>query len=1087
MMGQGHLTFLAGGGEMGARMRGLDWSATPLGDPEHWPQSLRSTVSMLLPSKAQLILFWGPEFTVLYNDAYRPVFGAKHPHALGLAGREAWREIWDTQLHALLAGVVRTGEAFWARDLLFQLERYGFVEDTYFDVSYDPVRDESGNVGGVFCIVTETTDRVVGARRMELLRDLAANNAKARTARDACQLAIETLATRSEDLAFALAYLEGELPCATPHAERQLAAHPPELVQTLPVGSSGPGGRSARFVVGVNPRRPFDHEYRSFLDLVGDQVATALANARAYEEERQRAEALAELDRAKTMFFSNVSHEFRTPLTLMLGPLEHLLAEVDGPLTPAQKNDGVILQRNARRLLKLVNALLEFSRIEAGRTQARYAATDLGAVTRELASAFHSAIEHAGIRFEVDCDTIDAPVFVDRDMWDKIVLNLLSNALKFTFEGTIRIELHARGGAAELTVSDTGTGIPASELPRIFERFHRVEGAASRTHEGTGIGLALTHDLVRLHGGTITAETEIGKGTRFIVRVPSGSAHLPPDRVIPAADAVAGDTTALFVDEVERWLPPGVAADREAAPQTSTRERVLVADDNADMRDYVRQVLRDWDVVTAVDGVEALHLAQAHPPSLIVTDVMMPRLDGFGLLRELRSDPRTRAIPVLMLSARAGEGSRVSGLDAGADDYVVKPFGGQELVARVRSLINVSKARRDAEAANRTKDQFLAMLGHELRNPLAPILTALQLMSLRGDASSVRERAVIDRQVRHLVRLIDDLLDVSRIARGKIELRHQTIELSEIVAAAVESTSPALEERFHRLKIDVPHGFMLRGDATRLTQIVVNVLSNAAKYTEANGDIRIDARRDGASVELRVKDSGIGISSEMLPRVFDMFAQERQALDRSHGGLGLGLTIARSLVELHDGTIQVRSDGVGRGSEFVIRLPLATTGVDAPPAGNPAAKSGTRPPTGRRVLVVDDNVDAARLMSDALELVGHETRVAFDGPSALGIAAEFRPDAALLDLGLPLMDGYELAQRLGALNDTERPILIAVTGYGQVSDQQKSLAAGFDAHVVKPVDVPRLIAQLDHLLAASPAVVVRDGDGLAKTPSEAKT
>ena len=466
---------------------------------------------------------------------------------------------------------------------------------------------------------------------------------------------------------------------------------------------------------------------------------------------------------------------------------------------------------------------------------------------------------------------------------------------------------------------------------------------------------------------------------------------------------------------------------------------------------------------------------------------MMPRLDGFGLLRELRGDPRTRAIPVLMLSARAGEGSRVSGLDAGADDYVVKPFGGQELVARVRSLINVSKARRDAEAANRTKDQFLAMLGHELRNPLAPILTALQLMSLRGDASSVRERAVIDRQVRHLVRLIDDLLDVSRIARGKIELRHQTIELSEIVAAAVESTSPALEERFHRLKIDVPHGFMLRGDATRLTQIVVNVLSNAAKYTEANGDIRIDARRDGASVELRVKDSGIGISSEMLPRVFDMFAQERQALDRSQGGLGLGLTIARSLVELHDGTIQVRSDGVGRGSEFVIRLPLATTGVDAPPARNPAAKSGTRPPTGRRVLVVDDNVDAARLMSDALELVGHETRVAFDGPSALGIAAEFRPDAALLDLGLPLMDGYELAQRLGALNDTERPILIAVTGYGQVSDQQKSLAAGFDAHVVKPVDVPRLIAQLDHLLAASPAVVVRDGDGLAKTPSEAKT
>jgi signal transduction histidine kinase len=1082
-----HLTFLAGGGEMGARMRERDWSDTPVGDPEHWPQSLRSTVSMLLPSKAQIILFWGPQFTVLYNDAYRPVFGGKHPHALGLPGSQAWREIWDTQLHALLDRVVRTGEAFWARDLLFQIERYRFVEDTYFDVSYDPVRDESGNVGGVFCIVTETTERVVGARRMELLRDLAARNAKARTAREACALAIETLESRSEDLAFALCYLDNVLQGATPDAEHGLAGCPPELVKTLSVGSSGPGGRPARLVVGINPRRPFDHEYRSFLDLVGDQVATALANARAYEDERQRAEALAELDRAKTVFFSNVSHEFRTPLTLMLGPLEHLLAEADGPLTPAQKNDGVILQRNARRLLKLVNALLEFSRIEAGRAQPRYAPTDLCAATRELASAFHSAIEDAGIRFEVDCDTIDAPVFVDRDMWDKIVLNLLSNALKFTFEGTIRVELHARGDAAELTVSDTGTGIPASELPRIFERFHRVEGAPSRTHEGTGIGLALTQDLVRLHGGTITAETEFGKGSRFIVRIPSGRAHLPPDRVVPAADVVARETAALFVDEAERWLPTAAPMDRDAAPQTSPRDRILIADDNADMRDYVRQVLRDWDVVTAVDGVEALERAQTHLPSLILADVMMPRLDGFGLLRELRSDPRTRAIPVLILSARAGEGDRVSGLDAGADDYVVKPFRGPELVARVRSLINLSRARRDAEAANRTKDQFLAMLGHELRNPLAPILTALQLMSLRGDASSVRERAVIDRQVRHLVRLIDDLLDVSRIARGKIELRHQTVELSEVVAAAVESTSPALEERFHRLKVDVPQGLLLSGDATRLTQIVVNVLSNAAKYTEANGDIRIEARRDGASVELRVQDSGIGISSEMLPRVFDMFAQERQALDRSHGGLGLGLTIARSLVELHEGTIEVRSDGVGRGSEFVIRLPLLTTAAGATPAGSPAATSGTRVPTGRRVLVVDDNIDAARMMSDALELVGHETRVAFDGPSALRAAAEFRPDAALLDLGLPVMDGYELAQRLGNLSGTERPILIAVTGYGQVSDQQKSLAAGFQAHIVKPVDVPRLITQLDRLLAASPSAAVRDGDGLAETAPEAQT
>jgi PAS domain S-box-containing protein len=1213
-----HLTFLAGGGEMGARMRAMDWSATPLGQPDEWPQSLRSTLSMLLPSKAQIILFWGDEFVVFYNDAYRPVFGAKHPQALGLPGRRAWSEIWDSQLHALLAGVVNTGEAFWARDLLFELERYGFPEETYFDVSYDPVRVESGAVGGVFCIVTETTERVVGERRMALLRNLAARNATARTAHDACVLATEALAANADDVMFALAYLGDELQSATPDAAQQLAGAGPDLVKTLPIGS-GTGGRPGRLVVGLNPRRPFDGQYRSFLDLVADQLSTTLANARAYEEERQRAEALAAIDRAKTTFFSNVSHEFRTPLTLMLGPIQDLLADVNGPLTVSQRDAIEILQRNAGRLLKLVNALLDFSRIEAGRAQAVYAPTDIGGVTRELAGAFRSAIEHAGIRFEVDCRTIGEPVFVDRDMWEKIVLNLLSNALKFTFNGTIRIELHRRGAGVELSVSDTGTGIPAGELARIFERFHRVEGAKSRTHEGTGIGLALTHELVRLHGGTIAVESEVDEGTRFVVGVPFGSAHLPQDRVVdnPVA-ASTGYTATPFVDEAARWLPDPILEDGalpapppEAGRRGGRRERVLVADDNADMREYLSQLLRDWEVTTVSTGLAALDESRANPPHLIVTDVMMPELDGFGLLRELRADPRTDAIPVLMLSARAGEEARVSGLDAGADDYIIKPFSARELTARVRSLLNLSRARREAElqkrhlrslfmqaptpivilrgpqhvvelanqltcriwgrteaevlnrpllaglpelrdqpfaallddvmksglpyvgketparldrrgdgtidtvylnfvyaplrgiddqvegvlviafdvtdevtarnemsqlraaaeSANRTKDQFLAILGHELRNPLAPILTALQLMTLRGEGSGLKERTVIDRQVRHLVRLVDDLLDVSRIARGKIELRHQTIELADIVGTAVEGVSPLLEQRHHHLAIDVPRGLLLRGDPTRLTQVVVNVLSNAAKYTEPRGAIAIEARQRGGQVELHVRDSGIGISADMMPHVFEMFAQERQALDRSHGGLGLGLTIVKSLVELHHGTIEAHSDGVGHGSEFVIRLPAAAVAPAVEPvAGIAGQERRAAVPTGRRILVVDDNADAARLLADALELVGYETRVAFDGPEALEAVAEFHPDAALLDLGLPLMDGYELAGQIAATAAGPRPLLIAVTGYGQVSDREKSLAAGFDAHVVKPVDMPRLMSLLEQLLAADRSV-----------------
>src|SRR5262245_58262537 len=303
--------FLAGGGEMGARMRDMDWSQTPLGDVATWPQSLRSTLSMLLPSKAQIILFWGPEFIVFYNDAYRPVFGAKHPTVLGRRGREAWSEIWDSMLHDLLAGVVRSGEAFWAKDLLFKVERYGFEEETYFDVSYDPVRVESGSVGGVFCIVTETTERVVGERRMALLNDLSAHNATARTASEACVLTTETLAARPQDITFALTYVNNELQSCTPEAKEKLAAARGELIQDIPIFMSGSAAWTGRLVVGLNGQRPFDDKYRAFLDLVGGQLGTALANARAYEEERGRAEALAEIDRGEGVFFRTVSHDLR--------------------------------------------------------------------------------------------------------------------------------------------------------------------------------------------------------------------------------------------------------------------------------------------------------------------------------------------------------------------------------------------------------------------------------------------------------------------------------------------------------------------------------------------------------------------------------------------------------------------------------------------------------------------------------------------------------------------------------------------------------------------------------------------------------
>jgi signal transduction histidine kinase len=358
-------------------------------------------------------------------------------------------------------------------------------------------------------------------------------------------------------------------------------------------------------------------------------------------------------------------------------------------------------------------------------------------------------------------------------------------------------------------------------------------------------------------------------------------------------------------------------------------------------------------------------------------------------------------------------------------------------------------ARTAAELASRAKDEFLAMLGHELRNPLAPISTALELMNLRGEQSMRSERAIIARQIRHVVELVDDLLDVSRITRGKIELRKDTARLRDIVTTATEMAMPLIEERGHQLTVHVDDLLLVEVDTRRLAQIISNLLNNAAKYTPPCGAIALTADRDGEWATIAVRDTGIGIDAALLPRVFDLFTQAPQALDRAVGGLGLGLSIVKSLVELHGGVVEARSKGIGHGSEFVVRLPSVPAPAEAP------SEATSTPPTishsRKRVLGVDDNEDAAWLMTQLLASLGHEVEMALDGPSALALIDRFPCEVALLDIGLPVMNGFELAQRLRARLPSV--VLVAVTGYAQASDRAASRAAGFDAHLVKPVDI----------------------------------
>jgi PAS domain S-box-containing protein len=749
-MSSDNLPFVAGGGDMGARIRAFDWSTTPLGPLSDWPQGLKTAVRIMLTSRQPIWVGWGEQLLYLYNDPYKSIIGGKHPHALGRPTKEVWREIWP-EIGPMLATAMGGDEGTYVEAQLLIMERSGYPEETYYTFSYSPIPDDQGKPAGIICANTDDTQRVIGERQLALLRELAAAGSESRTLEQVHSRAAHALATNPRDLPFAVIYFAepdgknlafvGSTPLGEPHSAfpKRIALNAPtqwpfaeviadktvrvledlearfgdnfprgawdrapQRAALIPIPARGETGRHGVLVAGLNPFRKFDDTYRGFLTLAAGEIAASLANAQAYEDERRRAEALAEIDRAKTLFFSNVSHEFRTPLTLMVSPLEELLAKPAADVLPEHRALIEVAHRNSLRLLKLVNSLLDFSRIEAGRAQATYEPIELGDFTSELASNFRSACERAGLRLIIDCPPSAKLVYVDRDMWEKIVLNLLSNAFKFTFEGEIAVRLRHVDDEAKLSISDSGVGIPALEVPRLFERFHRIEGQKSRTHEGSGIGLALVQELVKFHKGTIEVDSAVGQGTSFTVSVPLGRSHLPSDRI--GGERTAGSTAVraeAYVEEALRWLP---GADEPALQQLargallgSGAGRILLADDNADMRAYVSRLLvSQFEVQAVADGQAAIEAIRKCKPDLVLADVMMPHLDGLGLVREIRAHSTLSDLPVLLLSARADEQARLEGLNAGADDYLTKPFSAQELMARVGANLKLSKMRQES-------------------------------------------------------------------------------------------------------------------------------------------------------------------------------------------------------------------------------------------------------------------------------------------------------------------------------------------------------------------------------------------------------
>ena len=814
-------------------------------------------------------------------------------------------------------------------------------------------------------------------------------------------------------------------------------------------------------------------EFRARVEQMEGEILVRSAELQAANER------LRELDRAKTEFFHNVSHEFRTPLTLQLGPLDDALRDVEDPLSAPQRERVEIARRNSLRLLKLVNGLLDFSSLEAGRAQPSRVPTDLAGLTAELTETFRPTFERAGLELHVDCPPLGEPVDVDVDMWEKVVLNLVSNAFKFTLAGHVSVSVAAEDGEAVLSVQDTGEGISPEELPHVFDRFHRVKGTRARTLEGSGIGLALVDQIVRAHGGSVAAASEPGTGSTFTVRLPL-TAGAPAPAVPGAARAGPGAARAgkreseAFTEEASKWQ---IGADDERSPADeraergspeNARGRVLLVDDNADMREYIRRLLAEyWDVDVVGDGLTALETARRSLPDLIVADVMMPGLDGLGLVRALRADSRTSAVSIILVSARSGEEDTLEGLAAGADDYIVKPFVGAELVARVRVHLAFARARRDVERANQAKTEFLSRMSHELRTPLNSVLGFAQLleMSLKSpeDLDNVR---YVRRAGQHLLDLINEVLDISRIESGTLTLSLEPLEISVLVQEAIDLVGPQARDRGITIVNNDGHDLLVRGDRQRLHQVLLNLLSNAIKFNRDNGSIVLDTELRGDLLRVSVTDSGPGIAPTLVERLFTPF-DRLDAEMLGIEGTGLGLVLSLRLMEAMGGRLGVDST-LGEGSTFWFELVVASddtsqrdqvAGWLAPDADR-AAVHGT-------VLYIEDNVANLHLME---HLVQHRpgVRLLTSLQASLGIelAVQHQPELILLDVHLPDLPGLVVLQRLRVDPRTTGIPVVMLSADATEGQARRFRETGAEDYLTKPIDVSALLALLDRFLPA---------------------
>jgi PAS domain S-box-containing protein len=1102
-----------GDSELACRMRGLDWSKTDLGPPQNWPANLLTAVSLCLTSRIPVVIYWGPSFTVLYNDAYIAFLGeTMHPLSLGQPARDCRREIWRT-IGPMLESVYATGQATGSEDLQLFFARALPLEEVYVRFTFGPILARDGRtVDGIFCPCTEATEQVVGARRLETLRKLGAKPAEARSIEAAGACAAEVLGENPHDIPFVALYLVDEtgakarlsasagldegihpLPASVSLSDGNPSPWPlaavmrtfrteeiaeldslvapirgriyPEPVRqaiVLPIPSAAHDRLAGLLVVGVSPRRVLDAAYRTFFALVAGQIGTAIANARAYEAEHERAEALAELDPLR--------QEVNAAIWQNREWLRVTLASIgDGAIT--SDTQGQITYLNP-----VAESLTGWRNDEA-------VGQALDAVFRIVDEQTRRPVENPALRA----------------LREGVVVGLGRHTLLVQKDGTERpiddraapiLDEHGHPVGCVLIFRDVTDQRQAAERLRASEeRFRSLTDAITSvvwTSDAEGRFVIPQASWSEFTGQTWEEVRDFGWE----------DAMHPDDRErVRELAAAARASKTLFKANVRLWhVPSGSYRHCEARgvpifdPDGSVREWVGTCLDVEDRTRAMEEIARQWEDLQSLIMQSPVPICVLQGPDLVYEMANAAFLELVGG-RDLLGKPLLDALPeiggqgydeVLRGVMRGGEPvvgrdarivlEREGRLQEAYWTFIFSPLRDADgAVNRVVALCDdVTEQRRlmiELIDADRRKDEFLATLAHELRNPLAPLRNSVQLLRRQDPPSPEIQRAidVIDRQVQQMVRLVDDLLDISRITLDKLELRKERVTLAMVVHAAVEASRPLIEQWGHELTVTLPpEAVELDADLTRLAQVFLNLLNNAAKYTGPGGRIGLAAEREGETVIVRVTDSGVGIAAEMLPRVFEMFLQVDRSLDRSQGGLGIGLTLVKRLVEMHGGSIEARSEGPDKGSEFVVRLPVANVGS---PGAGPSNRGAAEPARSarQRILVVDDNRDAAETLSALLEITGNEVRIAHDGLEAVQLAGECRPDVVLLDIGLPKLNGYEVAQKIREEPWGKGTVLVALTGWGQEEDRRRSQEAGFDHHMVKPVEPEALLRLLTSL------------------------